>query len=107
MSDSKLVEKVATCLEAFDQRLSAIDQRFVHIEGHLADAAHAGDETSISVANLADSMKKVQQAIVDLGDALDRNTAIMQNFVTETQRLRTSSQQLLSEVRRKLEVAGG
>ena len=95
------IERIAVAFEAFDQRLSAIDNRFTRMEGHLADDAQATDETSQAVANLAGSMRQMQLAIVEIADEMKRNNDIIQNFITETQRLRTSSQQLISEVRKR------
>lgn len=94
-------ERIAVALEALDQRLSSMDVRFVRVEGHLADAARAGDEGARAIESLTTSMRTVQEAIVALADKLEQHTDVMQNFITETQRLRTTSQQLISEVRRK------
>ncbi len=35
------IERIAVVLEAADQRMSAMDLRFVRMEGHLADDAQA------------------------------------------------------------------
>lgn len=102
------IERIAVALEAFDQRLSAIDTRFVRVEGHLADDAQATEETAVAIAKMADSvsrmavsLEKLQELYVALDEKTDQHVAVMQNFITETQRLRTSSQQLISEIRRK------
>ena len=94
MKNAELLERVAVCLEAFDQRLSAIDQRFVRVEGHLADDATATEEG-------AKSLQKLQELYVSIDDRLEQLVAMVGNYVQETQRLRTSSQQLISEIRRK------
>ncbi len=100
MSNDKLVEKVAVCLEAFDQRLSAIDGRFVRLESHLADDAQATEES-------AKSLQKLQELYLSIDDRLEQLTAMLGNYVQETKRLRVESQQLISEVRRKNEACGG
>lgn len=89
------LSRVAISLEAFDQRLSAIDTRFIRVEGHLADAAQATDEA-------AKSLQKLQELYMSIDDRLEQLVAMVGNYVAETQRLRTSSQQLISEVRKKV-----
>lgn len=95
------IERIALALEAFDQRLSAIDTRFVRVEGHLADDAQATDETAKAITRIDESMRRVQELCVALDAKMDEHITVMQNFIAETHRLRTSSQQLISEVRRK------
>jgi chromosome segregation ATPase len=94
------IEQIAQSLEAFDRRLSSIDARFVAIEGHLADDAQATDEG-------AKSLQKLQELYLSMDTRLSGIEALLANYVEETRGLRRSSQQLLSEVRERLRVAGG
>ena len=101
-------ERIAVVLEAFDLRLSAMDTRFVRVEGYLAEDAQATDEAAKAIEKMADavarmavSVEKLQELYIALDDKTDQHVCVMQNFITETQRLRKESQQLISEIRRK------
>lgn len=94
-------ERIAVVLEALDQRMSAMDVRFVRMEGHLADDAQATEEAAKHLGKIAESFSKLQELYVALDEKMDQHIAVMQNFITETQRLRTSSQRLISEVRKR------
>jgi len=98
MSDP--IEAIAQALEAFDNRLAAMELRFVAVEGHLADAARHADEQS-------KSLKSIQEGFVAMDGKLDDNIAIMQNYINETRTLRDVTRSLHSEVREKLKVANG
>lgn len=98
--DKVVLETLAESLDAMDLRLAAIETRFVTLEGHLADGAHAADEGS-------KSLQKLQDLYVAIDDKLEQLNAMLGNYVQETQALRRTSRDLISEVRQKLKEAPG
>lgn len=103
-----VLEILAEALGTFDRRLSDIDIRFVDVEKSIADDAQASEDTAKSVHALqceARELNKKYDKLIELYKSIDATMTSMngmvQNFVIETQRLRTSSQQLISEVRAK------
>lgn len=105
------IELIATALETFAQSLAAADNRATRIEQQLTDSALATEEIGSTLGSMAASLASLvamQRTVSELvagyatlERAIQDNTAIMQNFIQDTARLRASSQQLISEVRRK------
>ena len=100
MSDP--IEQIAASFEAFDRRLGAMEQRFVLVEGHVADGARATDEISKALQTLGESYRKLTELAIALDRKQDETLTMISNYVEATQKLRQTSSALHSEVREKL-----
>lgn len=85
----------------------AINLSLISLERHVAETAESMQATSEAMEALIRKQDQVIEVVAEFSDKLDRLEGLMQNFVRETQLLRSSSQQLQSEVRAKIKVAGG
>lgn len=85
----------------------AINLSLIDIEKNLAETSEAMQATSEAMEALSRKQDQVLDVVAEFSDKLDRLEGLMQNFVRETQLLRSSSQQLQSDVRAKIKVAGG
>ena len=97
----KDIETIAESLEAFDTRLSSIDGRFVNVEGHLADGARAGEETSRNFQKLSELYLRLDSRLENIEKLLGNYVEATKERSAQARKAEEAAQSLISYVRRR------